>query len=29
VFPVQRLKDAVARFPGKRIAVVGELIADE
>jgi rfaE bifunctional protein kinase chain/domain len=29
VFPVQRLKDAVARFAGKRIVVVGDLIADE
>jgi bifunctional ADP-heptose synthase (sugar kinase/adenylyltransferase) len=29
VFPVRRLKDAIARFPGKRIAVVGDLIADE
>jgi len=29
VFPVRRLNDAVARFPGTRIAVVGDLIADE
>ena len=29
MFPVRRLKDAVARFAGKRIAVVGDLIADE
>ena len=29
MFPVRRLKDALARFPGKRIAVVGDLIADE
>ena len=29
MFPVQRLKDAVARFAGRRIAVVGDLIADE
>ena len=26
---MRRLKDAIARFPGKRIAVVGDLIADE
>ena len=29
MFPVRRLNDAVARFPGTRIAVVGDLIADE
>jgi rfaE bifunctional protein kinase chain/domain len=29
VFPLRRLRDAVARFQGKRVAVIGDLIADE
>ncbi len=29
MFPLRRLKDAIARFTGKRIVVVGDLIADE
>ncbi len=29
MFPVQRLKDAVARFQDRRVVVVGDMIADE
>ena len=29
MFPLKRLRDALARFPGKRIVVIGDLIADE
>ena len=29
MFPVKRLRELVARFTGKRIVVVGDLIADE
>jgi D-glycero-beta-D-manno-heptose-7-phosphate kinase len=29
VFPLRRLQDSLARVPGKRVVVVGDLIADE
>ena len=29
MFPLRRLQDALARVPGKRVVVVGDLIADE
>ena len=29
MFPLRRLRDALARFQGKRVAVIGDLIADE
>jgi rfaE bifunctional protein kinase chain/domain len=29
VFPLRRLRDALARFRGRRVAVIGDLIADE
>jgi rfaE bifunctional protein kinase chain/domain len=29
VFPLRRLRDALARFAGKRVAVIGDLIGDE
>ncbi|HSL49677.1 MAG TPA: PfkB family carbohydrate kinase [Candidatus Deferrimicrobiaceae bacterium] len=29
MFPVRRLRDALTRFQGKRVAVIGDLIADE
>ena len=29
MFPLRRLQDSLARVPGKRVVVVGDLIADE